>query len=90
VEPEQHQIVKFTFGNAGLDFLPAAWLAKVLNLSASMSMNEAFPGVWLPRRVDTTGAVMLAVGRVDIEYALDYINYREATVTTKIRSGAVR
>jgi len=90
VEPEQHQIVKFTFDNAGLDFLPAAWLAKVLNLSACMSMNEAFPGVWLPRRVDTTGAIMLAVGRVDIEYALDYINYREATVTTKIRSGAVR
>ena len=90
IEPEQHQIVKFTFENAGLDFLPAAWLAKVINLRASMVMSEAFPGIWLPRRVDTTGSLMLAVGRVDIQYGLDYSGYREATVTTKIRSGAVR
>jgi hypothetical protein len=90
IEPEQHQIVKFTFENAGLDFLPAAWLARVIDLRASMAMSEAFPGIWLPKRVDTTGSLMLAVGRVDIRYGLDYTNYREATVTTKIRSGAVR
>ena len=90
VEPEQHQIVKFTFDNAGLDFLPAAWLAKVIDLRASMVMSEAFSGIWLPKRVDTTGSLILAVGRVDIRYGLDYTDYREATVTTKIRSGAVR
>ena len=38
---------------------------------------------------DTTGSIVLALGRVDIRYGLDYTNYREATVTTKIR-GAVR
>jgi hypothetical protein len=85
VEPEQHQIVKFTFDNAGLDFLPLAWLARVGELKASMVMSEAFPGVWLPKRVDTTGSIVLAVGRLDIRYGLDYSNYREATVTTKIR-----
>ena len=90
VEPEQHQIVKFTFDNAGLDFLPLAWLARVGELKASMVMSEAFPGVWLPKRVDTTGSIVLAVGRLDIRYGLDYTNYREAVVTTKIRSGAVR
>jgi hypothetical protein len=89
VEPEQHQIVKFTFDNAGLGFLPLAWLARVGELKASMVMSEAFPGVWLPKRVDTTGSIVLALGRVDIRYGLDYSNYREATVTTKIR-GAVR
>jgi hypothetical protein len=89
VEPEQHQIVKFTFDNAGLDFLPLAWLARVGELKASMVMSEAFPGIWLPKRVDTTGSILLAVGRLDIRYGLDYSNYREATVTTKIR-GAVR
>ena len=89
VEPEQHQIVKFTFDNAGLDFLPLAWLARVGELKASMVMSEAFPGVWLPKRVDTTGSIVLAVGRLDVRYGLDYSNYREATVTTKIR-GAVR
>jgi len=89
VEPERHQIVKFTFDNAGLDFLPLAWLARVGELKASMVMSEAFPGVWLPKRVDTTGSIVLAVGRLDVRYGLDYSNYREATVTTKIR-GAVR
>src|SRR5437588_4257952 len=90
VEPAQHQIVKFTFDNAGLDFLPLAWLARIGELKASMVMNEAFPGIWLPKRVDTTGAMLLASGRLDIRYGLDYSGYREATVTTKIRSGAVR
>jgi hypothetical protein len=89
VEPDQHQIVKFVFDNAGLDFLPLAWLARVSELKASMVMTEAFPGIWLPKRVDTTGAMVLATGRLDIRYGLDYSGYREATVTTKIR-GAVR
>jgi len=90
VEPAQHQIVRYTFDNAGLDFLPAAWLVRVLDLKASMVMSEAFSGVWLPKRIDTTGAVVLAPGRFDITFSLDYNGYREATVSTKIRSGAVR
>jgi hypothetical protein len=90
IEPTGQQIVKFTFDNAGLDFLPLAWLARVAELRASMVMSEAFPGIWLPRRIDTSGAVVLATGRLDIRYGLDYSGYREATVTTKIRSGAVR
>jgi hypothetical protein len=89
VEPNQHQIVKFIFDNAGLDFLPLAWLARITELKASMVMSEAFPGVWLPKRVDTTGGMVLASGRLDVEYALDYSGYREATVSTKIH-GAVR
>jgi hypothetical protein len=90
VEPSQHQVVKYTFDNAGLDFLPAAWLVRVLDLKASMVMSEAFSGVWLPKRIDTTGAVVLAPGRFDITFSLDYSGYREATVSTRIRSGAVR
>jgi hypothetical protein len=89
VEPAEHQIVKFTFDNAGLDFLPMAWLTRVADLRASMIMSEAFPGIWLPKRIETTGAVVLAPGRFDIRYSLDYSGYREADVTTKIR-GAVR
>ena len=89
VEPNQHQIVKYTFDNAGLDFLPLAWLAQVTGLKASMLMSEAFPGIWLPNRVDTSGTVILAPGRFDIRYSLEYGGYREATVSTRIR-GAVR
>src|SRR5205814_690216 len=83
------QIVKFTFDNAGLDFLPLAWLARVSELKASMLMSEAFPGVWLPKRIDSSGAIVMAPGRFDISYSLEYSGYREATVSTRIR-GPVR
>ena len=90
VEPGQHQIVKYTFDNVGLDFLLMAWLVRVADLKASMVMSEAFPGIWLPKRIDMTGAIVLAPGRFDMRYSLDYSGYREATVSAKIRSGAVR
>jgi hypothetical protein len=90
VEPAEHQIVKYTFDNAGLDFLPMAWLVRVADLRASMVMSEAFPGVWLPKHIESTGAVVLAPGRFDMRYTIDYGGYREAKVSTTIRSGAVR
>jgi hypothetical protein len=90
VEPAQHQIVKYTFDNIGFDFLPMAWLVRVADLKASMVMSEAFPGVWLPSRIDTAAAVVLAAGRFDVSYALDYRDYREASVSTKIRGASVR
>ena len=88
VEPEQHQIVKFTFDNLGLDFLPLSWLARVSELKASMLMSEAFPGVWLPKRIDSSGAIVMAPGRFDVSYSLEYSGYREANVSTKIRGAA--
>jgi hypothetical protein len=90
VEPADHQIVRYTFDNAGLDFLPAAWLVRITGLQASMLMSEAFPGVWLPKRIDTTGAVVLAPGRFDVTYSLAYSGYREATVNTKILERGAR
>ena len=89
VEPSQHQIVKFTFDNVGLDFLPLAWLARVTELKASMTMAEISPGVWLPSRIDSSGAIVLAPGRFNVRYSINYSGYREANVSTKIR-GATR
>jgi hypothetical protein len=43
VEPNQKQIVKYTFENVGLEFLPASWLVRVSELRADMAMTEAFP-----------------------------------------------
>ena len=60
VEPDQKQIVKYTFENVSLDFLPASWLVRVTELRANMLMTEAFPGVWLPRRIDVLGSFVLA------------------------------
>jgi hypothetical protein len=83
VEPNQKQIVKYTFDNIGLDFLPAAWLVRVTDLRANMLMNEAFAGVWLPRRVDMAGSLLLAGGAFSIAYDIQYSGYREATTGTK-------
>jgi hypothetical protein len=83
VEPDQKQIVKYTFDNIGLDFLPAAWLVRVTDLRANMIMTEAFSGVWLPKRVDMAGLVALAGGAFSITYDIQYSGYREATTGTK-------
>ena len=83
VEPSQKQIVKYTFDNIGLDFLPAAWLVRVTDLRANMLMTEAFTGVWLPKRVDMAGLVLLAGGSFSITYDIQYSGYREAVTGTK-------
>ena len=44
IDPREHQIVKYTFDNVWLDFLPAGWLVKVDDIRASMTMGQPFPG----------------------------------------------
>jgi hypothetical protein len=83
VEPAQKQIVKYTFDNVGLDFLPAAWLVRVTDLRANMLMSEVFAGVWLPRRIDMAGAFILAGGPFSVTYDIQYSGYREAATGTK-------
>jgi hypothetical protein len=85
VDPANHQIVKYTFENVWLDFLPGAWLVRVDELRASMTMGQPFPGVWLPRDLDIRAGVMLASGTFEANYARAFSEYREAEVTTKIR-----
>ena len=94
VDPGSHQILKYTFDNVGsglsalsitVNTLPLGWLAQVEELRASMTMGEAFPDVWLPRALDMRFAVAMAVGQFDVQYALDYHDYRRADVTSTIR-----
>jgi len=40
--------------------------------------------VWLPNGVDMTVVMTLAVGQFDLHYALDYHDYRQPDVTTKV------
>jgi hypothetical protein len=87
VQPTSHQIVKYTFDNVNFDFLPAAWLVRVSDLKASMTMSQAFKDVWLPRDIDFYAAAMLATGAFDVRYHLDYHDYREATAGMRIRGG---
>lgn len=85
VEPKAHQIVKYTFDNVNLEFLPAAWLVHMDDAKAVMTMAEPFPDVWLPRDVDMAVAATLAVGSFDIRYHLDYSNYRKAETSSRFK-----
>jgi hypothetical protein len=92
IEPDLHQIVKYTFENVGLDFLPTAWtwLLRVADVQATMVMGEAFSDVWLPESLDLSGAMVLAPGRFDISYGVRYFDYRQAEVTSTIRTETER
>jgi hypothetical protein len=74
VEPKSFQIVKYTFDNVNFDFLPAAWLVRVNDLKALMTMSQPFPDVWLPRDVDMFFSAMIAIGTFDGHYRIDYVD----------------
>jgi len=85
VDPAEHQIVKYTFDNVWMDFLPAAWLVRVDDLRASMTMGQPFPGVWLPRGMNIHAGITLANGSFEAGYIRNFSDYREATVKTTVR-----
>ena len=85
VDPTEHQIVKYTFDNVWLDFLPAAWLVRIDDLRASMTMGQPFPGVWLPRAINIHAGLTLALGSFEARYDRAFTNYREGEVKTTIK-----
>jgi hypothetical protein len=85
VDPKNHQIVKYTFDNVWLDFLPAAWLVRIDEMRASMTMFQPFEGVWLPRGIDISAGVTLANGSFEASYARAFSDYRQADVKSRIR-----
>lgn len=84
VDPASHQIVKYTFENVWLDFLPAGWIVRIDDLRASMQMGQPFPGVWLPRDLSMHAGVTLALGSMEVEYRREFSNYRKADVSSRI------
>jgi hypothetical protein len=90
IDPATDQILKYVFDNVALDFLPGQWLLRVTDLKASMTMGEAFPDVWLPRGLELTMALSLASGRLDGRYAIEYHDYRQADVSSKVGFPEVR
>jgi hypothetical protein len=84
VDPSSHQIVKYTFDNVWLDFLPAGWIVRVDDLRASMQMGQPFPGVWLPRTVSIHAGVTIALGSLEMQYQRAFSNYRKADVSSKV------
>ena len=85
IEPSSHQIVKYTYDNVALDFLPGQWLVHVDDISASMTMSQPFPDVWLPQNLQMKAGLTFALGQVEFRAVLDYYDYRQADATVKIR-----
>lgn len=85
IDPAEHQILKYDFENVDLDFLPGRWLVQLDGMNAAMEMGQPFPSVWLPRSLRIAVDLTLATGEIDGRYAVDYYDYKLATVATKVR-----
>ena len=85
VDPKTYQILQYTFDDIDMDFFPGRSLVRVDDLKATMKMAQQFPNVWLPRSIEMNFGMMLAVGAVDATYRVEYLNYKEAAVTYKIK-----
>jgi hypothetical protein len=84
IDPTNHQIVKYTFANVWMDFLPGAWLVRVDDLHASMEMGQPFQGVWLPRNIAIHAGITLANGSFEAAYRRDFSRYRKADVSSRV------
>ncbi len=85
VEPKTHQILQYIFEDMDWDFFPGRSLVRIGDTRATMQMAQAFPNVWLPKSIAMEFEMMLAVGAVDAVYRVDYLNYKEAAVSYKIK-----
>ncbi|MFN7917693.1 MAG: hypothetical protein U0Q55_20270 [Vicinamibacterales bacterium] len=84
IQPASHQILKYTFDDLGWDFFPGQWLARVDGVTASMTMGQPFPDVWLPRGLEMEVGMQLALGSVRMRYTLAYDNYRQPDVQSRV------
>ena len=85
IDPVESQIVRYDFENLGLDFLPGQWLVRVGETSASMTMGRYFDGVWLPKAIVMKGDLQAAIGTFDIDYRREFLEYRKAETSARIR-----
>ncbi len=85
IDPATHQILQYTFDDVDWDFFPGRSLVRIGDVAATMQMGQAFPNLWLPKSIEMHFEMMLAVGAVDATYRVEYLNYKEAAVTYKIK-----
>jgi hypothetical protein len=85
IDRTEPQILKYEFSNFDMDFLPARWMVHMEGMNAAMEMSQPFPSVWLPRSLRIGFDMTLATGPLNGRYAVDYYDYKLATVATKVR-----
>ena len=81
----EKQIIRYVFDNVDWGFLPGRTLVRLDDVSASMRMHEAFPGVWLPQAIAARVRVGTALGPTGALYDVTYADYKQAGVTVRVR-----
>jgi hypothetical protein len=82
---DEKQIVRYVFDNVDWGFLPGRSVLRFDDLTASMRMHEAFPGIWLPQAIAARMRVATALGRTGASYDVTYSDYRQAGVTVRVK-----
>ena len=85
VDAAEPRILRYEYENVDMDFLPGQSILRWDGATARMEMGEPFAGVWLPRRLEVVFGMTLAAGQVTGRYVAEYVDYRAAEVTTRIR-----
>lgn len=82
---DEKQIIRYVFDNVDWGFLPGRSVVRVDDVTASMRMHEAFPGVWLPQAITGKIRLMTALGATGATYDVAYGDYRQAGVTVRVQ-----
>ncbi len=85
VDPKTYQILQYTFDDMDWTSSPAArWCASTTSRRrCRWARRSRTSGCRTASRCSSS--MMLAVGAVDATYRVDYLNYKEAAVTYKIK-----
>ncbi len=82
---DEKQIVRYVFDNVDWGFMPGRTLVHIDDVTASMRMHEAFPGIWLPQAIAARVRLATALGRTAAAYDVSYSDYRQAGVTVRVK-----
>lgn len=82
---QEKQIIRYVFDNVDWGFLPGRTIVRVDDVSASMRMHEAFPGVWLPHSIAARVRLGTALGSTGALYDVTYNDFKQAGVTVRVR-----
>jgi hypothetical protein len=85
IDPQEYQIVKFTFDNVDWGFLPGRTVVRVDEARASMTMGRYFENVWLPKEIVFRFGATFASGSYSFLYSREFHDYRKGEVSARIR-----
>ena len=83
VDPQARQIARYTFENAGMDFLPLQWLARIGGFEVSAELMPVRV-VWMPARTTLTVRVTTALGEFRGSITQEFFDYRVSETRAQV------